>query len=250
MDWTQWLILVSACTVVATSLVQSYRRKWTLADVANVTTIYGVAVGLLLLFRFSPQLITVAPTESVKISSVQAEQWVSDFDRSESFRTSFRREEVPLGKFQLYVYNSGTAVAADLVLEFWHSSNPIQETPIFSWVAYLFPDGAIPLAGSLKWTEPLPGAVQVYHYEEWRRIYLPPLRPGGYLGVLVGLARGAELDEERFSKIVRREDLTIRVIRASPPILDIGRHVVDAPPSKVIVEAKVPWGSPSHISVY
>ena len=250
MDWTQWLILVSACSVVAASLVQSYRRKWTLTDVTNVTTIYGVTVGLLLLFRVSPQLIKVEPTESVRISSVQAEQWVSDFDRSESLRTSTRLEEIPLGKFQLYVYNSGTAVAADLALEFWHSSNTLQEAPIFSWVAYLFPDGALPLAGSLKWTGPLPGTVPVYHYEGWRRIYLPPLRPGGYLGVLVGLTRGVELDEERFSKIVRREDLTIRVIRASPPTLDSGRRVVATTPSRVVVEAKVPWGSPSHIDVY
>jgi hypothetical protein len=46
-----------------------------------------------------------------------------------------RLNAVPLGKFQMYVYNSGT-VAADLVLEFWRSRRPREEAPIFSWVAY------------------------------------------------------------------------------------------------------------------
>lgn len=245
MSWIQWLILTSACAVLLLVASKVAGRKWGLGESADVLTIYGVAVATILVFQYSPQLVKLLPEEDLRLSGLHADQWVSFWDAngpsvpgSELHR---RLTKLPLGRFQLYVHNSGNAVATDLALEFWNAG--LSHTPFSSWRAYLFSDprAGIPPARSLDWSTGGNGNIEVHSCEDWRRIYLPPIKPGGTVGVMVGLVYGVVYDEKRFSEGVRRGELSVRLVRTTPPVFDNHLHYVPKEPN-VLLTARTPWG--------
>ncbi|HEV7396852.1 MAG TPA: hypothetical protein VGN86_10115 [Pyrinomonadaceae bacterium] len=255
MDRIQWLILVTGTLTLILLAFFVIRRKWGLSESANLLTIYGIFVGVLLVFQYSPQLVKVQAEEDLRLSGIYAEQWVTYLDNTPGAKSSptllARLHEVPLGKFQLYIHNSGNAVASDLALEFWKTDDT-DHTPIFSWIAYLFPDtsGGIPPTKSLDWSKSATGNIQVHHYEGWRRIYLPPIKPGSSLGVMVGHVYGFESDERNFMDGVRKGPMSLQLVRAMHPLRDEKLHVTNREPATVLSAITIPWGVPAHIDDY
>jgi len=71
----QWALVGTSLFVVLLIVVIGFVKKWSVDRVANLMTIFGVALAVALVIRVSPELVSVEQRPEVFLHSFGAQEW-------------------------------------------------------------------------------------------------------------------------------------------------------------------------------
>jgi hypothetical protein len=187
-----------------------YKKLLPGMNLADTVTVVGVVFGVLILFRVEPQFVHIEKVEAIKLGPFVARQWLTS-------RPGFDDSTLTPFYVRGYVVNNGDIVGMNYAVEL--------SLPRVSYRSGIYrPYSAFVVAGdtpmfpqlsSLDWYQCYPhGSVNVEYAEKWPRVEIPPVKPAGEVGIIVGLAKlcGNNLTNDAMVKFVSTP-LTIRLLK-------------------------------------
>jgi len=209
--------------------------KWipTFANVGAVVTSVLVLVGYCTL---QPTLVKLRPEPVPCLSSLGAYENVTWASGSEG---ELRAVLGPAVWLEGYITNDGTALASGLALEVAlqeenedYFGRPVRPVTNLLTGTAVAPSAHVPdVADALPWEDSqalLP--FRLAQIAGWARLYLPPIPPGTYVQVFVGLPIDSVL-QLSFPKVAEAVvgDLAVRLVRLTEPTRAAASHGEGAP---------------------
>jgi len=184
MNNIQIIVATSAVALAIWIACAAYRKRLSLSYLCKLLTVYGVVIGVVIIFEFSPRIVEVTPTPRLIIHSVSA---VDDRDEARSYGTT-----VPAAYCRGRISNIGNALAYGRALAITSGTILSNTEPYRILVAYLF-DDSVPEArrhfASLEWRNQDQSERLVPVDSQWI-LRLPPIPPNSSVIFVIGFRVG------------------------------------------------------------
>jgi len=109
------IVLISIICIIIVLFFLRKKYVWTIDRISNITSIYGVFLGICTLLIVSPQLVEVKPTPKLIVYNISAIERVSSSTEESEF---LRKLNLPLAYCSARISNIGNSISYNDYIEF------------------------------------------------------------------------------------------------------------------------------------
>lgn len=221
--------------------------RWSLrcAKIANAAGILTIILFLIGYCSLKPSLVRLHPEAVPRLSSYGAFEAIT-YANDGGTGEGLRQVRGPAVWLEGYVTNDGTALASGLALEVAVddaaanvAGERVQKVgSILLGVALPFSSRVADVAGALPWDDwAACASFQMAEIGDWERLYLPPIPPGTYVQVCVGLPVDyvLVLTPQRVLQAVAR-GISVRLVQLTEPTRAMSSYGTAVPGSPVVLD--------------